>query len=121
MIAIVKIKMERKESVKILLAGTAGTACALYMPAEYRTSHGFKKSKHKCKWNCGGPCEGKVWKVPMFGGRRPCCVCTSHLTTHRYVMSLNKAGYDIDKLVEMEPEELEGLALGIKLVSWDKV
>jgi len=57
-----------------------------------------------CVWNMGTPCDGKKDKVLMFTKQLEIPICEKHVEEHKEVMVLHANGYDIEEIVDMDPE-----------------
>ena len=70
----------------------------------------MSKEEIFCVWDLGDPCDGDVAKVLMFRKQLEIPICVNHLEGHKEIMVLHGNGYDIEEIVDMEPEERKRLA-----------
>lgn len=62
-----------------------------------------------CVWNMGTECGGERHKQLMFSKQLEIPICDKHIEEHKEVMILHQNGHDIEKVVDMEPEERKRL------------
>jgi hypothetical protein len=72
-----------------------------------------------CVWNMGTPCEGKRYKELMFDKQLEIPICEKHVEEHKEVMILHANAYDIEEIVDMEPEERKRLVYTMVLAGLD--
>ena len=78
-----------------------------------------KEEKILCVWNMGTPCDGKREKKLMFSKQLEIPICEKHFEEHKEVMILHHQGYDIEEIVDMEPEERKRLVYTMVLAELD--
>ena len=72
-----------------------------------------------CVWQMGTPCEGKRYKELMFDKQLEIPICEKHVEEHREVMILHANAYDIEEIVDMDPEERKKLVYTMVLAGLD--
>lgn len=116
--------LDRRKFIQVVI----GAGCALAIPVNaLGKPHDFCKAVGKdgkkpvCVWHLGDPCEGVVWDAPIFERQILVPMCSNHLTGHRIIISLHKAGHDVEDILVMSPEGREALASNLVLVGWDEI
>jgi len=72
-----------------------------------------------CVWNMGTPCSGKRYKELMFDKQLEIPICEKHVEEHKEVMILHANAYDIEEIVDMDPEERKRLVYTMVLAGLD--
>ena len=73
----------------------------------------------QCVWNMGTPCDRKRYKELMFDKQLEIPICEKHVEEHREVMTLHANAYDIEEIVDMEPDERKRLVYTMILAGLD--
>lgn len=79
------------------------------------TKKNTKKEREECVWLLGTPHKGKVSKQLMFDKQLEVPICEAHFEEHKNIMLLVVNGYEIEQVVEMEPDEIKRLACTLQL------
>jgi len=77
------------------------------------------KQEIHCVWNMGTECDGKRSKQLMFSNQLEIPICEKHIEEHREVMVLHANGYDIEEIVDMEPDDRKRLVYTMALAGLD--
>ena len=72
-----------------------------------------------CVWNMGTSCDGKRYKEEMFSKQLEIPICEKHVGEHREVMVLHNNGYDIEEIVDMEPDDRKKIVYTMILAGLD--
>lgn len=78
-----------------------------------------KETEFECVWNTGGACHENVWEVEMFDNQISVPICENHLRDHIAIMTLHAQGYDVEKILNSEPEWRREEILTVKLSGLD--
>lgn len=73
----------------------------------------------QCVWNMGTDCDGKRYKALMFSKQLEIPICEKHVDEHREVMVLHANGYDIEEIVDMEPDDRKRIVYTMVLAGLD--
>jgi len=68
-----------------------------------------------CVWLLGTDHGGETEKRLMFDKQLEVPVCEKHFKEHKRIMMLVANNYDIEEVVEMDPEEIAKLAITLEL------
>lgn len=69
-----------------------------------------KEEKEECVWLLGTEHGGDVERRLMFDGQLNPPVCEKHFEEHKMIMLLVANNYEIEQVVEMDPDEIKRLA-----------
>lgn len=72
-----------------------------------------------CVWDLGDVCDGVIDKILMFRKQLEIPICDHHLEGHKEIMVLHGNGYDIEEIVDMEPDERKRIAYTLMLSGLD--
>jgi len=72
-----------------------------------------------CVWDMGTPCGENRLKELMFDKQLEIPICKKHVEEHKEVMILHANAYDIEEIVDMEPDERKRLVYTMVLAGLD--
>lgn len=74
----------------------------------------------RCVWNMGSKCASTVYDVEIFNSQIKVPICENHLEDHEYVMILHANNYDVEEVIQKDPDYRKEEVLTIKLAGLDK-
>ena len=72
-----------------------------------------------CVWNMGTDCDGDKYKALMFSKQLEIPICKKHVEEHQEVMVLHANAYDIEEIVDMEPDDRKRIVYTMVLAGLD--
>jgi hypothetical protein len=126
--------MERRDFLKNLFLGGIAIAVPVKLfdkltegleQSEGRKLHAddspFPTTNDKCVWLMGTLCDGITYSAEMFKKQIRIPICTAHLVEHRVIMSLVKAGKDIEDVINVSAEDRIKMLGNLSLIPWSEV